>query len=340
MNTILVTGGAGFIGSHTCVALLEAGFNVIIADNFSNSSIASIQGIEAITGKTLTLYEIDIANPERLRAIFSDHKINAVIHFAGLKAVGESCQQPLLYYAKNLQSTLTLLQEMSKAGVFNLIFSSSATVYASSNSIPYKEHYRLGGNSPYAETKIMIEKMLSDIFQSDPIWKITLLRYFNPAGAHPSALIGENPLDTPNNLMPFITQVAAGKRELVQVFGNDYATLDGTGVRDYIHVMDVAEGHLHALNEVLTHNKSFIETYNLGSGRGYSVLEIIKMFENITHKPIKYKFAERRRGDISEFYADVSKIEKRLGWRPKYGLDNICQDAWNWQIHNLRNTKK
>lgn len=334
MTTILVTGGAGFIGSHTCVVLLEAGFTVIVADNFSNSSQEALNRVKTITGKTVVCYEVDLCVPAEVREIFSQHTINAVIHFAGLKAVGESCQQPLSYYYNNLTSTLTLLQEMSRAAVHSLIFSSSATVYDSSSPIPYQEGFPLASNSPYAETKIMIEKILKDTFQSRPSWNISILRYFNPGGAHPSGLIGENPQNIPNNLIPFITQVAVGKRSKLQVFGNDYPTPDGTGVRDYVHVMDIAYGHLKALKEQLNNSQGLLEVYNLGSGTGYSVLDIIRMFERISHQKIPYEIVPRRAGDIAEFYADTTKIERKLGWKASLDLSDICRDAWNWQQKN------
>jgi len=331
MTTILVTGGAGFIGSHTCVVLLEAGFDVIVVDNFSNSSKESLDRIQVITGKPVTWYEVDICSSIDLRKVFEKHNIDAVIHFAGLKAVGESCQHPLNYYCTNLNSTLTLLQEMSRANVSRIIFSSSATVYASTNPIPYKESYPLGSNSPYGETKIMNEKILTDVFQSQSSWNISILRYFNPGGAHPSGLIGENPKNTPNNLIPYVTQVAIGERKQLQVFGNDYPTPDGTGIRDYVHVMDIAMGHLKALEGQLANDHGQLEIYNLGSGKGYSVLEIIRMFEQVSNQSIPYEIVARRAGDIAEFYADTSKIENKLGWKARLGLETICVHAWNWQ---------
>ena len=334
MTTILVTGGAGFIGSHTCVVLLEAGFNVIVADNFSNSSKEALSRVQAITGKTLTCYEIDLCITEAVRQIFLDNRIDAVIHFAGLKAVGESCQHPFSYYYTNLTSTLTLIKEMTRADVKNLIFSSSATVYDSANPIPYQEDYSLASSSPYAETKIMIETILADTFQSELDWRISVLRYFNPGGAHPSGLIGENPRSTPNNLIPYVTQVAVGKRDRLKVFGNDYPTPDGTGVRDYVHVMDIANGHLEALVEQLDSRGKLFETYNLGSGKGYSVLDIIQMFERISHQKIPYEIVARRAGDIAEFYADTTKIERKLGWKANLDLTEICRDAWHWQEKN------
>lgn len=334
MKTILVTGGAGFIGSHTCVVLLEAGFKVIVADNFSNSSKEALSRVQAITGKTMVCYEADLCIPTDVRRIFSAHRIHAVIHFAGLKAVGESCQHPLSYYYTNLTSTLTLLQEMTHANVKQLIFSSSATVYDSANPIPYREDYPLAGSSPYAETKIMIETILTDTFHAQPDWQISVLRYFNPGGAHPSGLIGENPQKTPNNLIPYVTQVAVGKRDRLQVFGNDYPTPDGTGIRDYVHVMDIAHGHLKALEGLFNNNQGLLEVYNLGSGKGYSVLEIIQMFEQVSHQTIPYEIVGRRAGDIAEFYADSSKIQQQLGWQPSYNLLDICTDAWNWQQKN------
>lgn len=334
MTTILVTGGAGFIGSHTCVVLLEAGFDVIVVDNFSNSSKESLNRIQVITGKSVTWYEVDICSSIDLRKVFEKHNIDAVIHFAGLKAVGESCRKPLLYYANNVQSSIVLLQEMANANVHNLIFSSSATVYDSRTPAPYQEHYPVTGNAPYGQTKLLIEQMLSDLAQSDGNWNISILRYFNPAGAHPSGNIGEDPRNTPNNLMPFITQVAVGIQSSLQVFGNDYPTPDGTGIRDYIHVMDLAQGHLLALNEILRQAGSFFEIYNLGSGRGYSVLEIIKAFEDTNHITIPYTIVERRSGDVAISYANTTKIEQRLGWRVCNTLEDICRNAWNWQQKN------
>lgn len=334
MATILVTGGAGFIGSHTCLVLLNAGFEVVVIDNFCNSDRESIKRVQVLTGKSIPLYQVDLSHAEAIRDVFIKHTIDAVIHFAGLKSVAESCHDPILYYANNLQSTLVLLQEMLRAKVFNLIFSSSATIYDSLHPAPYQEKHPVIGKTPYGQTKLMIEQILSDLPQSDLNWNISILRYFNPAGAHPSGMIGESPKTTPSNLLPFICHVAAGKQESLRVFGNDYPTPDGTGIRDYIHVMDLAQGHLFALNEVLQQQGDFFEVYNLGSGKGYSVLEIINAFEETNRTSIPYTLAGRRTGDVAISYADTSKIERRLGWQTHYTLHDICQDAWSWQKQN------
>ena len=334
MQTILVTGGAGFIGSHTCVELLQQNYNVIVVDNLNNSSRESLIRVEGITGKSLTLYTTDLLDKTALEQVFKEHPIDAVIHFAGLKAVGESTQQPLTYYHNNLTGTLVLLECMQEANVFNLVFSSSATVYGDSNPIPYIEDMPLSSNSPYGRTKVMIEQFLQDAYVADPRWNIALLRYFNPIGAHPSGVIGEDPNGIPNNLMPFITQVAVGKREKLSVFGGDYPTPDGTCERDYIHVVDLAKGHLKALEKLNNSPEKGVEAYNLGAGKGYSVLEVIKAFEAASGQTLSFDIAPRRAGDIAEFYADTSKALKELNWQAELDLETMCRDSWNWQKNN------
>ena len=334
MSTILVTGGTGFIGSHTCVELLNKGHDVIVADNLSNSSIKVLDRINAITGKHVTFYHIDLLNKSDIQRIFNTHTIDSVIHFAGLKAVGESTQIPLTYYHNNLTGSLMLLEAMTEAKVYNLVFSSSATVYGSHNPIPYKEDFPLSSTSPYGRTKVMIEQFIQDAYASNPLWNVALLRYFNPVGAHPSGLIGEDPQGIPNNLMPFITQVAVKKREQLQVFGGDYPTHDGTGVRDYIHVVDLAEGHLKALEHLSQKECPSVIAYNLGAGKGFSVLDVVKAFEKASARNIPYHIAPRRAGDIAEFYADASKAAVDLNWKTRRSLDDMCRDSWNWQSNN------
>ena len=334
MQTVLVTGGAGFIGSHTCVELLKRNYKVIVLDNLVNSSKVSLERVEQITGKAITFYPYDLLCKEDIQKVFTHHSIDSVIHFAGLKAVGESTQIPLTYYHNNLTGTLLLLECMQEANVFNLVFSSSATVYGENNPIPYIEHFPLSSTSPYGRTKVMIEQFLQDAFVADPRWNISLLRYFNPVGAHPSGLIGEDPNGIPNNLMPFITQVAVGKREKLSIFGGDYPTPDGTGVRDYIHVVDLAIGHIKALAKLAQQTTPSIDAYNLGAGKGFSVLEVVKAFEKASGKTIAYEIAPRRAGDIAEFYADASKAKEQLGWQVELGLEEMCKDSWNWQSKN------
>ena len=334
MQTVLVTGGAGFIGSHTCVELLERGYDVVVVDNLCNSSEKSLARVQQITGKAVTFYQVDLLDKPALDEIFANHKIDAVIHFAGLKAVGESTQIPLTYYHNNLTGTLMLLESMAQASVFNLVFSSSATVYGDKNPIPYVEHFPLSSTSPYGRTKVMIEQFLQDAHAADNRWNVSLLRYFNPVGAHPSGLIGEDPNGIPNNLMPFITQVAVGKREQLSVFGGDYPTHDGTGVRDYIHVVDLAIGHIKALEKLAQQEQASIAAYNLGAGKGYSVLDVVKAFEHASGQTIAYTIAPRRAGDIAEFYADANKAKAELNWEVTLDLDAMCRDAWNWQSNN------
>lgn len=334
MKTILVTGGMGFIGSHVCVSLLEKNQQVIIVDNLCNSSKEVLNRIEQITGKVPAFYPVDLTDEEALSSVFKRHNIDSVIHFAALKAVGESSQIPLSYYQNNITGSLVLFKMMEKYQVFNLVFSSSATVYGENNPIPYVEHFPLSATSPYGRTKVMIEDILRDVFKANPKWNISLLRYFNPIGAHPSGLIGEDPNGIPNNLMPYIAQVAVGKRDTLSVFGGDYPTPDGTGVRDYIHVVDLASGHIKALEKLSTSTSSSIDAYNLGAGKGYSVLDVVKAFEKVADKKINYVISPRREGDIAEFYADTTKASKELGWQAEHSLEDMCRDTWNWQHKN------
>ena len=333
MHTILVTGGAGYIGSHTVLQLLEAGNQVIVLDNLCNSSQESLNRVEELTGKNTIFVQGDIRDHTILELLFSKHKINAVIHFAGLKAVGESVQKPLNYYNNNVYGTLTLCEAMKKFGVKNLVFSSSATVYGDPVELPLREDMPTGQpTNPYGMSKLMVELVLRDLYKSDNDWNIALLRYFNPAGAHPSGRIGEDPNGIPNNLMPFITQVATGKREQLSIYGNDYDTPDGTGVRDYIHVEDLAAGHLKALDKLNT--APGIVTYNLGTGQGYSVLDMVKEFEKQSGKAIPYQFVPRRGGDVASCYADPKTASEALGWTATRGLTEMCRDSWNWQASN------
>ncbi|WP_028611929.1 UDP-glucose 4-epimerase GalE [Paenibacillus harenae] len=329
---VLVTGGAGYIGSHTCVELLEAGFEVVIVDNLSNSHSAALDRIAEITNKGFAFYQMDLLDQDGLDAIFASHKIEAVIHFAGLKAVGESVRMPLSYYHTNITSTLVLCEAMKKHGVHKLVFSSSATVYGLSEQVPISEHFPLGATNPYGRTKLMLEQILQDLAESNKEWSISILRYFNPVGAHKSGKIGENPSGIPNNLMPYVSQVAVGKLKQVNVFGNDYPTVDGTGVRDYIHVVDLAAGHLRALERICC--KTGVEIYNLGTGRGYSVLEMITAFEEASGRRIPYTIADRRPGDIAVCYADTTKANTDLGWTAVRGIEEMCEDCWRWQKNN------
>lgn len=329
---VLVTGGAGFIGSHTDVALLNAGYEVVVIDNLVNSSKEAVRRVEKLTGKGITFYEEDLCNREAVDAIFAKEQPDAVIHFAALKAVGESCEKPLEYFENNLCATLYLLDAMKKYGVRSLVFSSSATVYGLPETVPIKEDFPLSVSNPYGRTKLMIEDMLRDLYRADSSWNIALLRYFNPIGAHESGMLGEDPNGIPNNLVPYIAKVAAGKLEQVRVFGDDYDTPDGTGVRDYIHVVDLAEGHIRAL-EKLAANPGLV-TYNLGTGKGYSVLDVIHCFEQACGRKIPYQITERRQGDIAICYADPAKAERELGWTAVRDMKQMCQDAWNWQCKN------
>ncbi len=332
MDNILVTGGTGFIGSHTVVELLNAGYNVVVLDNLVNSSKESLERIKKITGKSVKFYEDDLLDMEALQNIFEKENISSVIHFAGLKAVGESCQIPLAYFNNNITGTINLVMAMEKYNVKSLVFSSSATVYGKPESVPIREDFPLSVSNPYGRTKLIIEDMLRDIYKADKSWDIALLRYFNPIGAHESGEIGENPNGIPNNLLPYVAKVASGELECVNVFGDDYDTPDGTGVRDYIHVSDLAEGHIKAL-EKLSSNPGLV-TYNLGTGKGYSVLEIIHSFEKACGKKIPYNITDRRPGDIDMCYADPGKAKEELGWVAKRDIDKMCEDAWRWQVNN------
>ncbi|MBQ8508237.1 MAG: UDP-glucose 4-epimerase GalE [Clostridia bacterium] len=327
--SILVTGGAGYIGSHTCVELLNAGYEIVIADNMDNAKPAALDAIRRITGKDFSFYQIDIRDRAAMEELFSNEQIDAAIHFAGLKAVGESVAKPLMYYDNNLYGFIVLAETMQKHGVKKLVFSSSATVYGMNNPVPFKEEMPTSATNPYGYTKVMIEQMLDDICIADPEWAVCKLRYFNPIGAHESGLIGEDPNGIPNNLLPYIARVAAGKLKELSVFGNDYDTVDGTGVRDYIHVVDLAKGHLAALNYV-SENKG-CEAVNLGTGNGTSVLQIVSAFEKASGKPVPYKIVDRRAGDIATCYADASKAEKLFGWHAEKNIDDMCRDGWNFQ---------
>lgn len=329
---VMVTGGAGYIGSHTCVELLGAGHDVVVVDNLCNSSEESLRRVERIAGRGLAFERADIRDAAALELIFSRHAIDAVIHFAGLKAVGESVQQPLRYYQNNVEGTLTLCETMARHAVFDLVFSSSATVYGDPHTVPITESFPLSATNPYGRSKLMVEEILRDLGKADSRWNLILLRYFNPVGAHASGLIGEDPNGIPNNLVPYITQVAVGKLEQLAVFGNDWPTPDGTGVRDYIHVVDLAVGHLRALDK-LTQAPGVV-AYNLGTGQGYSVLDMIAAVEKASGKKIDYRFAARRSGDIASCYADPSFAAAELNWRAERGIDEMTRDAWNWQRQN------
>ncbi|WP_215191777.1 UDP-glucose 4-epimerase GalE [Exiguobacterium sp. s7] len=332
MNTILVTGGAGYIGTHTVLQLLETGHDVIVVDNLSNSRREALERVETLTGKSVTFYLGDILDRELLEQIFLTHTIDAVIHFAGLKAVGESVSEPLRYYENNVVGTTVLLEVMNAFDVKRIVFSSSATVYGMPERTPIDESFPLSATNPYGRTKLMIEDIMRDLAIADPSWSITLLRYFNPIGAHESGQIGEDPFDIPNNLMPYITQVAVGRLNELSVFGDDYDTPDGTGVRDYIHVVDLAEGHLKALDYVMDHTGA--EAFNLGTGTGYSVLDLVHAFEAESGKAVPYQVTPRRPGDIAMCFADPSKSKQMLGWEAKHDVRAMCRDAWNWQSNN------
>lgn len=332
--SILVTGGAGYIGSHTCVELLNAGYEITVVDNLYNSSPKSLDRVKELTGKDFKFYECDIRDTDGMDKIFKENKIDAVIHFAGLKAVGESCEKPLEYYDNNIGGTLKLCEVMRNNNCKNIVFSSSATVYGMNNISPLKETMKTGGTTnPYGTTKYLIEIILEDLCKADSEWNVTLLRYFNPIGAHKSGRIGENPNGIPNNLMPYITQVAIGKREFLSVYGDDYDTHDGTGVRDYIHVVDLAEGHVKAVDNILEGGKG-VQVFNLGTGVGYSVLDIVKAFNKAYGKELPYKIAPRRAGDIATCYSDPTKAKEVLGWTAKRGIEEMCEDSWRWQSNN------
>ena len=331
MSTILVTGGCGYIGSHTVLELLNKNYDVVVVDNFSNSNPEGLRRVQQITGKTVTFYEADIRDAETMDKIFSAHSFDAVIHFAAFKAVGESCRLPLKYYENNISGTVSLLQVMEKHNVKKVVFSSSATVYGDPERLPLDETCRLSTTNPYGSTKLMMEMIMQDLYKADNAWNIILLRYFNPVGAHESGLIGEDPKGIPNNLMPYVAQVASGKLACINVFGDDYDTPDGTGVRDYIHVVDLALGHIAAIEGC---KESGVHIYNLGTGRGYSVLEMIKAFEKACGKTLPYKIAPRRSGDIASCYAAPDKAKNELGWEAKFGIEEMCASQWKWQSGN------
>lgn len=330
--TILVTGGAGFIGSHATVELLENGYKVVVVDNLSNSQKASIDRIKEMTGKDFAFHQVDLLDSQALDDIFSTYDISAVMHFAGYKAVGQSVEMPLSYYHNNISGTLTLCEMMLKHNVQKLVFSSTATVYGLPERVPIEESFSLSATNPYGRTKLMIEEILRDLALSNPSIRIAILRYFNPIGAHPSGKLGEDPRGIPNNLIPYITQVAIGKQPELKIFGGDYETNDGTGVRDYIHVMDLVKGHIKALEYLEKHEG--VETFNLGTGTGYSVLEIVNSFNDVTGKQIPYQITDRRPGDIGVCYANPEKAKKLLGWQAEKSLKEMCRDSWNWQVQN------
>ena len=330
--SILVTGGAGYIGSHTSIELLNAGYSVVIVDNFQNSKPEVLNRIKEITGKDFKFYEVNLLDKAKLERVFEENDIEAVIHFAGLKAVGESVEIPLTYYHNNITGTLILCEVMKNYGVNKIVFSSSATVYGMNNQSPLTEDMPVSATNPYGRTKLMIEEILKDLVVSDDTWGISLLRYFNPIGAHESGKIGEDPNGIPNNLMPYITQVACRKREKLSVFGDDYDTHDGTGVRDYIHVLDLADAHLKALEKII--NTNGVEIYNLGTGVGYSVLDVVKTFAKVNNVDVPFVITERRPGDVATCYADPAKAFKELGWKAKRDLADMCRDSWNWQTKN------
>lgn len=334
---ILVTGGCGYIGSHTTLELLNKGYEVVVVDNFSNSSYEALRRVQEITGKTVVFYEADIRDSVKMEEIFKTHTIDAVIHFAAFKAVGESCRLPLKYYENNISGTVSLLQVMEKCGVKKIIFSSSATVYGEPERLPLDENCRLSTTNPYGSTKLMMEMIMQDLYKADKEWNIILLRYFNPVGAHESGRIGEDPKGIPNNLMPYVAQVASGKLACINVFGNDYDTPDGTGVRDYIHVVDLALGHVAAIEQC---TESGVHIYNLGTGRGYSVLEMIKAFEKACGKTLPYKICARRDGDIATCYAAPDKAKAELKWEAKFGIEEMCASQWKWQSNNPRGYEK
>ena len=335
---ILVTGGAGYIGSHTCVELLNAGHEITVVDNLCNSCEKSLDMVREITGKDFKFYEVDLLDKDALMKVFDENEFDSVIHFAGLKAVGESVSMPIEYYHNNMTGTFNLVDAMRKHNVFSIVFSSSATVYGSPETVPIKEDFPLSTTNPYGSTKLMLERVLSDVFVSDNRWSVVLLRYFNPIGAHISGKIGEDPKGIPNNLLPYVAQVAVGKLEKVNVFGDCYPTLDGTGVRDYIHVVDLALGHLKAVEK--KQSEPGVHIYNLGTGQGYSVLEIIKAFSKACGKDVPFVIAPPRPGDVAICYADASKAKAELGWEAQCGIEEMCRDAWNWQSKNPNGFEK
>lgn len=329
---ILVTGGAGYIGTHTCLELLNSGYEIVVLDNLANSKLEALNRVKELTGKEFKFFQVDLLDRDGLEKVFVENKIDAVIHFAGLKAVGESVSIPLHYYHNNITGTLILCEVMNKFGVKKLVFSSSATVYGIPERMPISEEDLLSATNPYGRTKLMIEEILRDLYVSDNSWSVALLRYFNPIGAHESGRIGEDPNGIPNNLMPYITQVAVGKLNKLRVFGNDYPTVDGTGVRDYIHVVDLAKGHLKALKKVV--GATGVEAYNLGTGNGYSVLEMVNAFEKASGKQIPYEIVDKRSGDVAVCYADSTKARNELGWTAEKGIEEMCRDSWRWQSKN------
>ncbi len=329
---ILLTGGAGYIGSHTAVECLAAGYDVVVFDNLSNSSEKSLERVAEIAGKSVTFVQGDIRDQAALRKLFTEHPVDAVVHFAGLKAVGESVEKPLLYYDNNIGGSIALFESMAEAGVKSLVFSSSATVYGDPGRVPITEDFPLSATNPYGRSKLFIEEMLRDLAQSDDGWRVALLRYFNPVGAHVSGRIGEDPRGIPNNLMPYIAQVAVGRRSHLNVFGGDYPTPDGTGVRDYIHVVDLARGHVAALGRL--QKMAGVQTWNLGTGRGVSVLDMVRAFEAASGKPVPYRIVERRPGDVAQCWADPTRAARDLGWRAEYDLPRMCEDSWRWQQGN------
>ncbi len=331
-STVLVTGGAGYIGSHTCVELLEAGYRVVVVDNLSNSSPEALRRVQEITGRELDFVETDIRDDAAMATVFDSYPVDSVIHFAGLKAVGESVERPLAYYDNNVGGTVALLEVMADKGVKKIVFSSSATVYGDPASLPIREDFPLSATNPYGRSKLFIEEILRDLYRADPAWDIGILRYFNPVGAHPSGRIGEDPAGIPNNLMPYIAQVAVGKLERLSVFGGDYPTPDGTGVRDYIHVVDLARGHLAALARLDEHPGCV--TYNLGTGTGYSVLDMVEAFERASGREVPYQVVDRRPGDIAACWADPSLARRELGWEAQHDLQAMCEDTWRWQSAN------
>lgn len=332
---ILVTGGAGYIGSHTCVELLDAGYEIVIIDDFSNSNPSVLDKIKHISGKDFTFYEGDVKDKDLLERIFTENKIEATIHFAGFKAVGESCEKPLAYYHNNLMSTIVLCEVMAAHGAKKLVFSSSATVYGDPASVPINESFPTSTTNPYGATKLMTENILKDVYAADKEWSVALLRYFNPIGAHASGLIGEEPNGIPNNLLPYIAKVAVGELEALNVFGDDYPTVDGTGVRDYIHVVDLAKGHVKAIEKIL--GETGIDAYNLGTGNGYSVLQMVKAFEKASGRTVAYRIAPRRPGDIAECYAETKKAKELLGWEATKNIDDMCQDSWRYMCQREAN---
>jgi UDP-glucose 4-epimerase len=332
INNILVTGGAGYIGTHTCVELLHSGYQVIVLDNLSNSSIEAINRVEQITGKKICFIRDDLRDMQGIEQVFHQHKIDAVIHFAGLKAVGESAEKPIEYYQNNVCGTMNLIEVMQKHNIKNIVFSSSACVYGDPAAVPIREDFPTSATNPYGRSKLQIEEILKDVHNTDNRWNISILRYFNPVGAHESGWIGEDPNDIPNNLMPYISQVAVGKLDMLSIYGSDYPTKDGTGVRDYIHVIDLARGHIKALEKLKTDPGVMI--HNIGTGQGYSVLEMVKAFEQASGKPVPYRFVSRRKGDVATCYSDPEKAESELDWKAEYGLERMCADTWRWQSMN------